>query len=79
MVAAGFVNIEQDRLFDFVHVHDVMRTVETIIKNKICDKITTVVPDMKIKLSDFASYHGANYTIKLPGLGRPYVYPIPSS
>ncbi len=74
-VARGHVTIHQDRFFDFVHVHDVMRIVESIIKDPVSfSKVTDAAPPGLPKLlSEFASEHGAEYTIEREGLATPYI------
>jgi nucleoside-diphosphate-sugar epimerase len=74
-VAKGFVTIHQDRLFDFIHVHDIMRIVEHIIKNytNVPKIIDAVYPGDPLKLSEFAKLYGANYIIINEELGEPYI------
>lgn len=74
-VSTGFVCIHQDRFFDFIHVHDIMRIVEHVIKNPLTVPkiIDAVYPGPPMKLSDFARIHGAKYFIEREGLGEPYI------
>ena len=74
-VASGFVTIHQDRLFDFIHVHDIMSIVEHIIKNPLSLPriVDAVYPGPPLKLSEFAELHGAKYSIENKGLGEPYI------
>lgn len=71
-VSKGFVVIDQDRYFDFIHVNDLMYLIEKVMKNstKIID---AVYPGPKMKLSDFAEMYGADYIIQKSSLGTPYV------
>lgn len=81
-VAKGFVRIHQDRFFDFIHVDDIMRIVETIVKEKNSPKIIDAVyQETPLLLSEFATLHGAEYIIEREGLGEPYIAPryIPDS
>lgn len=76
----GHVTIDQDRFFDYIHINDLMKIVENVVKGK--DKrnmINAVYQGEKMKLSDFALKHGATYTILRPGLGIPYVDSVSSS
>lgn len=71
-VSKGFVVIDQDRYFDFIHVHDLMYLIESVMKS---DKkiIDAVYPGPKMKLSEFAEAYGADYIIEKTGFGAPYI------
>lgn len=72
-VSKGFVVIEQDRYFDFIHVNDLMYLIEKVMKESDSKLIDAVYPGPKMTLSDFAETYGADYIIKNSGLGTPYV------
>lgn len=74
-VSTGFVRIHQDRLFDFIHIDDIMHMIEHIIKNPLTVPkiVDAVYPDPPLKLSEFAERHGSKYIIERDGLGEPYI------
>lgn len=72
-VSKGFVNIHQDRYFDFIHVKDLIYIIDNEMKShKKRSIIDAVYPGPKIKLSEFAEKNGAVYMIQNEGLGDQY-------
>ena len=67
----GHVVIPQDRYFDFVSVEEVATTVERYCTQG-GDKFFNLAPAAKMKLSWWAQWFGATFTIEREGLGEPY-------